>query len=64
MFFTNDSATGISDLSTLEQDGDATVYSLNGQQVAQGRLSDVKSLLRKGIYVVNQNGKSYKVQIR
>lgn len=64
MFFSNDSATGISDLSTLEQDGDATVYSLSGQQVAQGRLSDVKALLRKGIYVVKQNGKSYKVQIR
>jgi hypothetical protein len=65
MYFSNTKdATGISELSSLAQDDEATVYDLSGRQIAEGRLSTVKALLKKGVYLVKQHGKTVKIQVR
>ena len=65
MYFSNTKdATAISDISSLQQDEEATIYDLSGRQIAEGRLSTVKPLLRKGVYLVKQQGKTIKIQVK
>ena len=65
MFFTNTKdATAIADITTIADDGDATVFDLAGRRVAEGRLQAVKAQLRKGVYIVKLNSKTLKVQVK
>ena len=65
MYFSNTKdATAISDISSLQQDEEATIYDLSGRQIAEGRLSTVKTQLRKGVYLVKQQGKTIKIQVK
>lgn len=65
MFFTNTKdATAIADITTIKDDGDATVFDLAGRQVAEGRMQDVKALLRTGVYIIKLNSKTLKVQVK
>lgn len=65
MFFSNSKdVTAIADISSVTDDGEATVYDLTGRQVAEGRMQDVKMQLHKGIYIVKLNSNSLKVQVK
>ena len=65
MFFTNTKdATAIADITTIADDGEATVFDLAGRLVAEGRMQDVKTQLRKGVYIVKLNSKTLKVQVK
>ena len=65
MFFSNTKdVTAIADITTIADDGEAAVFDLAGRQVAEGRLQEVKTQLRKGVYIVKLNSKTLKVQVK
>lgn len=65
MFFSNTKdVTAIADITTIADDGEATVYNLAGRRLAEGRMQEVKTQLRKGVYIVKLNSKTLKVQVK
>ena len=60
MYFSNtkqDTATGISEVNALP-DSNAEVYDLQGHRLPQG------ARLRKGVYLIKENGKTRKVTVK
>ena len=66
MFFSNSKeATAIAAIEDLQPETAATVYDLSGRIVANEVLpSALSSQLRKGVYIVRQNTKTVKIQVK
>jgi hypothetical protein len=66
MFFSNTKdATAIATIEDLQPETAATVYDLSGRLVASEVMpSALSSLLRKGVYIVRQNTKTVKIQVK
>ena len=66
MFFSNSKeATAIAAIEDLQPETAATVYDLSGRLVANEVLpSALSSQLRKGVYIVRQNTKTVKIQVK
>ena len=66
MFFSNSKeATAIAAIEDLQPETAATVYDLSGRLVASEVLpSTLNAQLRKGIYIVRQDTKTIKIQVR
>ena len=66
MFFSNSKeATAIAAIEDLQPETAATVYDLSGRLVANKVLpSALSSQLRKGVYIVRQNTKTVKIQVK
>ena len=60
MEFSNEGTTGIQDISVnqLVTDSNTTIYDLNGRQMPQG------AQLPKGVYILKNNNKTFKVTIK
>lgn len=61
MYFANEATTSIQSVAAT-QDSRATVYTLSGVRVAEGRLDSMN--LPKGVYIVNKNGVTTKMTVR
>ena len=66
MFFSDTKdATAIATIEDLQPETAATVYDLSGRLVASEVMpSALSSLLRKGVYIVRQNTKTVKIQVK
>ena len=66
MYFSTSEENSSSGISEIEATGGtATVYTLSGTRLGEfGSLSEARTELRKGIYVVVVDGKSYKITIK
>ena len=66
MFFSNTKdATAIATIEDLQPETAATVYDLSGRLVASEVMpSALSSQLRKGVYIVKQNTKTVKIQVK
>lgn len=66
MFFSNTKdATAIATIEDLQPETAATVYDLSGRLVASEVMPSAhSSLLRKGVYIVRQNTKTVKIQVK
>lgn len=66
MFFSNTKdATAIATIENLQPETAATVYDLSGRLVASEVMpSALSSQLRKGVYIVRQNTKTVKIQVK
>ena len=66
MFFSNTKdATAIATIENLQPETAATVYDLGGRLVASEVMpSALSSQLRKGVYIVRQNTKTVKIQVK
>lgn len=66
MFFSNTKdATAIATIEDLQPETAATVYDLSGRLVASEVMpSALSSQLRKGVYIVRQNTKTVKIQVK
>ena len=63
MYFS--STSGIDEKSLAPADGTITVYTTSGQHVATYQnADDLSSQLKKGIYVIRQNGETRKIAVR
>ena len=64
MFFTN-TVTAIKAPELQPGDGKAVVYNLQGMRVGEGKdLDAIRAKLRKGVYLIIYNGKSWKEVIK
>jgi len=64
MYF-SDSATGISAVTANDGDESVEVYSVAGVRMGSfSFLSDAKSQLRQGVYVIKSNGKNLKISVK
>lgn len=66
MFFAEKDPTGVVNIvSTVNVDNMIDVYSADGVFVGRfGSNEEAKGALRKGIYVMKQNGRTYKIAVR
>lgn len=63
MYFANEAATPTAiQAATATAGGHATVYTLSGVRVAEGKLGDLH--LPKGVYIVSKNGTTTKMTVR
>lgn len=65
MYFSTDEATGIESVTTTGEGAKLDVYDLQGRKVGSyDNLQSARQALRQGMYVIRQDGRTFKIAVK